>query len=68
MENKLMDIFNEYRIEYTQFTCEEMLNKAYNLFENDILYTPEISDEYNYLAIYHENVKKDYESAKNTIQ
>ena len=63
MEEELIKIFNEYNITYIQMN-DDMINKIYNLFKNDIFYNPENGDEYKFLGLYYENIKKDYEKAE----
>lgn len=60
----LKKIFDVFGVAYTDIEEEELLDKVYNLFQNNIIYEPSIGTEYLYLGLYHARITKNYENVE----
>src|SRR6266705_5201380 len=61
MESVLIEYLNKNNILYISSENEELIEKSYNIFINNIIYVPELPIEYHYLGIYY-RIHKDYDN------
>src|SRR5438132_1358429 len=62
-EKELKEIFKCYNMTY-DIKCMFTLINVHNLFTMDILFDPQNDNEYAYLGLYYNKIKKDYDKAE----